>query len=113
MKRREIKITIIKIVKTVFSLENPLDFFSTDDLRGILNLFETNKAKSATEMLDKHIEQNPIPPVNEHIPKYVLDKTAQEITVEDVQSLDDRALEEKRVEENSEDEIYSIKNFSI
>ncbi len=88
-----------------------IDFFSTDDLRGILTLLETNKkAASPTEMLDKHIEANPEPPRSEHIPEYIQDSSAAEMTVAD---LDDRAKEEKIKEENSEDEMYSIKNFSI
>ena len=72
-----------------------IDYFSAEDLRTILELFKSNKAKSGTEMLDKHIEANPIPPVNEHIPKYVLDSTATDITMEDVKGLDDRSSEEK------------------
>lgn len=90
-----------------------IDFFSTDDLRGILELFKSNKAKSPTEMLDKHIIANPIPPKNEFIPNYVRDPGLAEMTVEDMKNMDDRAPEQKKEEENTEDEIYSIKNFSI
>ena len=90
-----------------------IDFFSNDDLRGILELIKTNQAKSATEMLERHIENNPIPPVNEFIPKYVVDSTATEVTLDDLQNMDDRPPEQIKVDENSDDEIYSIKNFSI
>ncbi len=90
-----------------------IDFFSVDDLRDILTLLETNKAKSPTERLDKHIEKNPIPPKNEFIPNYVRDPGLADLTVEDLNGLDDRTPEQKNQDENSEEEIYSIKNFSI
>ena len=61
-------------------------------------------------MLDRHIKANPEIPVNGNIPKYVRDSSAIEMTVED---LDDRTPEQKKEADNSEDEIYSIKNFSI
>ena len=91
-----------------------IDYFSSNDLQNILDLIKTNKAKSPTEMLDKHIEANPNAPVNPNIPKYVQDSTATDLTVEDLNNLDDRTPEQKKIEENSSDEdLYSIKNFSI
>ncbi len=97
-----------------------IDFFSREDLNNILDLIKSNKVKSPTEMLDKHIEANPIPPKNDNIPQYVQDSSAVEMTVENlnnpepvVENLDDRTPEEKKNDENTEEEIYSIKNFSI
>lgn len=91
-----------------------IDFFSADDLRDILQLIESNKkAKSPSEKLEKHIENGAEIPVNEHIPEYVQDSTAAEITIDDVKALDDRTKEEKAKDENTEDDMYSIKNFSI
>jgi ParB family chromosome partitioning protein len=90
-----------------------IDFFSKDDLREILELIKTNKIKSPTERLDKHIEANPIPPTNEFIPKYVNDPKIAEMTIEDVNNLDDRTPQEVKHDDNTEEEIYSIKNFSI
>jgi len=90
-----------------------IDFFSVDDLKDILELLKTNKAKSPTEMLDRHIEKNPVPPKNEFTPEYVRDEKLAEMTIEDLNNLDDRTPEEKKEGENSEEEIYSIKNFSI
>jgi hypothetical protein len=87
-----------------------IDFFSNDDLHGILDLLKSNKVKSGTEMMDKHIELNPEPPKNENIPEYVRDPSLAEMTVE---NLDDRTPEEKKQDDNTEEEIYSIKNFSI
>ena len=79
----------------------------------ILDLIKSNKTKSPTEKLDKHIEKNPIPPKSEFIPNYIRDSKAAEMTVEDLKELDDRTPQEKKHEENSEEDIYSIKNFSI
>lgn len=90
-----------------------IDFFSNDDLRDILELIKTNKAKSPTERLDRHIAENPIPPVNEFTPIYKGDPSFIEMTAEDLNGMDDRTPEQKNDDENSEKEIYSIKNFSI
>ncbi len=91
-----------------------IDFFTIDDLRAILDLLKSNQIKSPTELLDRHIETNPNPPQNEDIPKYVQDSTALEITLDDMKDLDDRPPEQIKSDENSDDdEIYSIKNFSI
>ncbi len=89
-----------------------IDFFSPEDLHAILDLIKGNK-KSPTEMLERHMEKNPEPPKNEFTPNYVQDSTAAEISVEDLKNLDDRTPEQKKEEENSEEDIYSIKNFSI
>jgi len=106
--------TRVSIEKKLSGGKVVIDFFSRDDLHGILTLLQSNKqAKSTTEMLDKHIEANPIPPRSEFIPNYVQDSSTTEMTIEDAKNLDDRSKEEKSKEENSEDEIYSIKNFSI
>ncbi len=90
-----------------------IDFFSPEDLQSILELLKSNKAKSPTELLDKHIAQNPVPPKSEFIPNYVQDSSAVEMSVEDVKNMDDRTPEQKKIEENTEEDIYSIKNFSI
>jgi hypothetical protein len=93
-----------------------IDFFSPEDLHNILDLIKTNKVKSPTEMLDKHIQANPVPPTNPNIPAYIQDSTASEMTIEDLkteENLDDRTPEEIKKDDNTEEEIYSIKNFSI
>lgn len=72
-----------------------IDFFSTDDLKQILDLIKSNQKKDGNEMLKKHIEE--------------MEKSPEEIL-----NLDDRTPEDKKIEENSSDEeLYSIKNFSI
>ncbi len=65
-----------------------IDFFSTEDLKGILDLMQSNQAKSSTELLDRYAartHQNPIP------------EEAPPITVPLIQ----------------EDDLYSVKNFSV
>ena len=90
-----------------------IDFFTNDDLRTILDLLKSNQSKSPTEMMDRHIESNPVPPINENIPNYIRIPDIAEITIEDVNNLDDRTPEQVKNDDNTEDEIYSIKNFSI
>lgn len=90
-----------------------IDYFSNEDLRSILELLKSNQTKSPTALLDKHIEANPVPPKNNHIPEYVRDPKIAEMTVDDVKNLDDRTPEEIKKDDNTEEEIYSIKNFSI
>jgi ParB family transcriptional regulator, chromosome partitioning protein len=90
-----------------------IDYFSSEDLHSILELFKSNPPKSPTAMMDKHIEANPIPPKNDNIPNYVNDPKIAEMTIEDIKDLDDRTPEEIKKDDNTEEEIYSIKNFSI
>jgi hypothetical protein len=84
-----------------------IDFFSSEDLKHILDLIKSNQSKSPTEMLDRHIAENPIPPVNKFVTQHngVLD--------EDLK--DDRTPEQiKDAEKTDVDEdLYSVKNFSI
>ncbi len=91
-----------------------IDFFSDDDLRQILDLIKSNQDKPSIRIQENHIEKNPIPPINPSVPNYVNDSTAVDLTVSDVKEMDDRTPLEKKHDENSSDEeLYSIKNFSI
>ncbi|MDO8594145.1 MAG: ParB/RepB/Spo0J family partition protein [bacterium] len=76
-----------------------IDFFSNEDLRSLLQLMETNKAKSPNEMLDRHIAS-----VGGEAP---LAQSAELPAV----ALDDRTSVEKAKEEN--EDLYSVKNFSV
>jgi ParB family chromosome partitioning protein len=73
-----------------------IDFFSNDDLRGILDLMESQKIKRADEMLNKHIAN-----VGD-----IVEKLAEEAPI------DDRTALEKKADEESES-LYSVKNFSL
>ena len=67
-----------------------IDFFSNEDLQEIFNILNNGKkASSPTEMMDRFIEK------------------------EVLEDLDDRTPEEKAKDENAEEDMYSIKNFSI
>ncbi len=93
-----------------------IDFFSNEDLRTILGLMESNKAKSPTEMLDKHAAE-------------ALRRSADVAGAPAVSSSAEIATsvgeapqasgnvgtgatkDEKTAQEN--EELYSVKNFSI
>ena len=72
-----------------------IDFFSNDDLRSILDLVDGQKKKKVDEMLNKHIAE-----------------VGEVKTEESVELLDDRSKEEKKADEENE-ELYSVKNFSL
>ncbi|MFA6227158.1 MAG: ParB/RepB/Spo0J family partition protein [Candidatus Paceibacterota bacterium] len=72
-----------------------IDFFSNEDLRAILDMVENQKKRKVDELLNKHItEVGEIKPVVEEAP------------------IDDRSAEEKKADEENED-MYSVKNFSL
>ncbi|HZS42775.1 MAG TPA: ParB/RepB/Spo0J family partition protein [Candidatus Paceibacterota bacterium] len=92
-----------------------IDFFSNADLQSILDLVRSNKPKPATEMMEKYIAQNsPIKMDESEIaiaeannPEGVDDLTIEQETSTPV---DDRSSQEKQ---SDEEDLYSIKNFSI
>ncbi len=86
-----------------------IDFFSNDDLRTILEMINKQKASGgATAMLDKHIANvggdNSVAMAGEPAVTAMPDA----IVTSDL--ADDRSKEEKQ---DSEEELYSIKNFSL
>ncbi len=95
-----------------------IDFFSNDDLRTILDMLESQKSRGATAMLDKHIEtlgKNTSTPLSinadEVMGQNVVSQetsTPEPILTSDL--ADDRSKTEKQ---ESEEELYSIKNFSV
>jgi len=77
-----------------------IDFFSNDDVRSILDLVNSHKKRRADELLDKHIAS--IGSVEK----------AEKIADTEVPFIDDRSNEEKKEEEENEN-LYSVKNFSL
>lgn len=75
-----------------------IDFFSNDDARAILDLLESKRKRKVDELLNKHIST--IEEVNK----------ASKIKEEDVPFIDDRTETEKK---KDEDDLYSVKNFSL
>ncbi|MDE1874521.1 MAG: ParB/RepB/Spo0J family partition protein [Patescibacteria group bacterium] len=86
-----------------------IDFFSTDDLRAIMDIVEhpTGAKHDPNEMLNKHAAETAA---------IVADLTAASAPAAAPEApaapIDDRSKEEKQEDENSED-LYSIKNFSV
>jgi|TARA_Y100000310_G_scaffold267929_1_gene280274 ParB family chromosome partitioning protein len=79
-----------------------IDFFSPDDLRNILHSFETEPSQEAMDTLSDDGE-------GEH--KEEVKQTQKEEPRMDGEALDDRPDKEK--DESQEDDLYSVKNFSI
>ncbi len=85
-----------------------IDYFSPDDLHSILALLHSNESKNSGNLLDKHIakesmrEQN-----NEHVEPL---PDADAASSNNASVTDDRSKEEKESDDN---ELYSIKDFSI
>ncbi|MDD4803679.1 MAG: ParB/RepB/Spo0J family partition protein [Candidatus Pacebacteria bacterium] len=77
-----------------------IDFFSNDDVRAILDMLETQKKRKIDELLNKHIAEvgdiNSLPKPEE------MEKAL----------VDDRSAEEKKIDDDNE-ELYSVKNFSL
>lgn len=80
-----------------------IDFFSNEDLRQILDLMKSNDKRKPTEMMEKFIQKQN----NSNIATQEL---APEPAPEDNKPIDDRTKQEIK---EDEDEIYSIKNFSL
>jgi len=82
-----------------------IDFFSYEDLTAILALLKHQKAESKTEMMDKHIAKETLNPNIEIRNKAQVEE----------KPIDDRTPEEIKVDDNTaiENELYSVKNFSI
>ncbi len=77
-----------------------IDFFSNDDLKIIFDLLQSNKTKHPREMLDRHIAS-----IENRGDSLV---TREEGNAAPIELLDDRSKEEKQ-----EEDIYSIKNFTV
>ncbi len=103
-KLREQLGTRVKIERSEAGGKILIDFFSNEDLRMLLGLLETNQVKNPNEMLERHIEkvEQVVVQVAEGAPLAV---------AEAVSASDDRTAKEKAADEN--DDLYSVKNFSI
>ncbi|MBU6370863.1 MAG: ParB/RepB/Spo0J family partition protein [Patescibacteria group bacterium] len=71
-----------------------IDFFSNDDVRAILDLVNSREKRKVSELLDRHIAAAGEPATKN----------------EDAELLDDRSAGEKK---EDEDNLYSVKNFSL
>ncbi|MDD5318569.1 MAG: ParB/RepB/Spo0J family partition protein [Candidatus Pacebacteria bacterium] len=97
-----------------------IDFFSNEDLRGILDLIKSNTGlkRDPNELMNKFISNATplnVAKVSTDTASAVVDQADPLEPIVDATSetaLDDRSSEEKNQEDNSEG-LYSVKNFSI
>ncbi|MBM2818309.1 MAG: parB [Parcubacteria group bacterium] len=92
-----------------------IDFFSNEDLRAILEMIESNKHKSPSEMFEKNLARTTkvqegqavadLPPQSP-----VADSNLAEVSAA-AAPIDDRPQEEKELQEN--EDLYSVKNFTV
>ena len=99
-----------------------IDFFSNDDLRTILDLLKSNEQHKPTEMMDKFINrQNQSQAAAVAEEKIIADSASTSVDAhensatpeqapEDNKPVDDRTKQEVK---DDEEELYSIKNFSL
>ena len=92
-----------------------IDFFSNEDLRAILEMIESNKHKSPSEMLERNLtkatkdKEEPVEtaPIQT---SPAADANHTEISAATA-PIDDRPNEEKESQEN--EDLYSVKNFTV
>jgi ParB family chromosome partitioning protein len=95
-----------------------IDFFSSDDLRTILEILKSNQEKLPTDMMQRFIAaQGSLEVKKPDITTALTDMQPasaelEKEMAENIELTDDRSDEEKKEDEESED-IYSTKNFSI
>lgn len=96
-----------------------IDFFSNEDLKMIIELLNSNKQRSATEMMERYIASHPEPVGTQPAATAETSADASVMASEASASAedgpvpaDDRPAEEVKADEEEQD-IYSIKNFSI
>ncbi|MFZ2038663.1 MAG: ParB/RepB/Spo0J family partition protein [Minisyncoccia bacterium] len=96
-----------------------IDFFSNDDLREILQLINKEKeGKNPSALLDKHISTVLAQRQEQNITvdtavKEIIPAESELPAIEMEKAIDDRPKEEITKAEEKEDELYSVKNFSI
>lgn len=92
-----------------------IDFFSNDDLRTIIDLLESNKQKGPNEMFQKNlakINQTKEGQANVAVSSSspVMDNNSTEVSVV-TDPIDDRP--KKEIESQENEDLYSVKNFTI
>ncbi|MFH0755242.1 MAG: ParB/RepB/Spo0J family partition protein [bacterium] len=102
--------TRVRIEKSAKGGKITIDFFSNDDVWAILNLLDSPRKRKADELLDKHIagteNKDEISKIKEEEGEKEGKKEEGEISL-----IDDKIILEKKEEEN--EDLYSVKNFSL
>lgn len=91
--------TRVQIEKRKVGGKLTIDFFSADDLRGLLDILNKEENVKSKEELERFINAN-----KEEL------KLEEEVKSEETAPIDDRSEEEKETED---EDLYSIKNFSL
>jgi|ERR1035437_1751352 ParB family chromosome partitioning protein len=76
-----------------------IDFFNNEDLRSLLDIFQTNVAKDPNEALKKFEAEHP--------------QAMGDIAQSETSSADELPVDDRSQEEKNDDEMYSVSNFSI
>lgn len=87
-----------------------IDFFSNDDLQGILDLIKNNKSHAPDHLMKKHLEkQQPAATTEQKISDLVPEAVSHTPVPEEF--IDDRSPVEKAKDDN--EELYSVTHFSL
>jgi ParB family chromosome partitioning protein len=89
-----------------------IDFFSNDDVRNLLSLVSQKNAPNMNSEAQSN-KDNAARVESENPQEVIEEKQEEKEEKSEEKLIDDRAPEEKKEEENMDDEMYSIKNFSI
>ncbi len=108
--------TRVKIQKKEQGGQLIIDFFTRDDLKYLFDALKTTEVKSMDHMMNKFVENNSETPIEK-----VSDITSEEVaktkegSVEAAAVVENMALDDRSKEEKNKDEedLYSVKNFSI
>lgn len=104
--------TRVKIEKKEVGGKITIDFFSNEDLRLILDTVNRRDPKHRTEMLDKYLSKNSGASSDAAAVSSGLEMIPAEIEPSALSTpIDDRTKQEIKEEDN--EEIYSVKNFSV
>jgi ParB family chromosome partitioning protein len=93
-----------------------IDFFSTEDLRSILELIQSSgQIKSATELLDKHFTQEPQKENSEVLENVEKIETALGVTEPSLSVVYDAGnpIDDSTKDEEEDPSLYNISNFSV
>jgi ParB family chromosome partitioning protein len=93
-----------------------IDFFSTEDLRSILELIQSSgQIKSATELLDKHFTQESQKENSEVLENIEKTETALGVTEPSLSVVDDAGnpIDDSTKDEEEDPSLYNISNFSV
>ncbi|MEO8638190.1 MAG: ParB/RepB/Spo0J family partition protein [Candidatus Taylorbacteria bacterium] len=110
--------TRVQIERKVVGGKVVIDYFTTDDLRNIIEIMNTNKPRDRQEMLKKHIALQNKSELPTALPEQVSNNAIIEenpVVIIGELSVAEEMMEAKSEEPSSDEDsdLYSMKNFSI